>query len=384
MLMLRVFSLAMMILVLGSGTARAAAGLDSDENAALTYWQAFATLPRFTPPENQKLGECLTTPLDETARKMLTDAEYALKMLHRGVARRGCDWGMSYEEGILTRLPHADAARVLTALACLRGRLRFEAGQSAEAIDDLLAAMNLARHVSWDQSLTTGLVGYNIEHRAIETLAASLPKLNPTTLNDLKTRLDALPPFGSQGRALLTSEKESLEWFIRKVKEAKDKESLLASLSWVGISERENIGSSTNAASFLKACGGTAEGVIKLADELLPCHPAMAKMLDLPLEQFETQFHQESIKRAGNPLYKVFFSALAKVRQARARADVRRALLSAAIAVQVDGQDKLKSQLDPSVGRPFERIPFEGGFELRSKLIEPSGKPVMLTVGRRG
>jgi len=381
--MLRALSLAMTILVLPLQSALADASPDPGGNAALKYWQAFATLPKFTQAENQKIGECLTTPLDEPARKLLTNAEYSLQMLHRGAVLRGCDWGMSYKDGIFTRLPHADAARVLTSLACLRGRMRFEAGQSAEAIDDLLAAMTLGRHVSLDRSLITGLVGYNIEHRTIETLAHYLPKLNAKTIADLKTRLDALPPFGSQATALLTSEKESLDWFIRRVKETKDKESLLAFLSWVGMSEGMDRDASEKARAFLEECGGTAEGVIKFADELAPCHAMTAKMLDLPLDEFETEFKRESIKRAGNPVYKVFFPALAKVRQSRARADVRRALLSAAIAVQIDGQDALKDHLDPAVGGPFEYSSFQGGFELRSKLKGQDDKPVMLTVGHR-
>jgi hypothetical protein len=379
--MLRALSLAMTILVLPLESAYVDAGPDPVVNAALKYWQAFATLPKFTQAENQKIGECLTTPLDEPARTMLINAEYALRMLHRGAALRGCEWGTSYEQGVFTRLPHVDAARVLTSLACMRGRLRFEAGQSAEAIDDILAAMTLARHVSLDRSLITGLVGYNVEHRTIETLARYLPKLNAKTREDLKTRLDALPPFGSQATALLTSEKESLDWFIRKVKETKDKESLLAFLSWVGMSEGMDRDSGEKTRAFLEECGGTAEGVIKFADELAPCHALTAKMFDLPLDEFEKEFTRESIKRAGNPVYKLFFAALAKVRQSRARADVRRALLSAAIAVQIDGQKALKDHLDPAVGGPFEYSSFQGGFELRSKLKGQDDKPVTLTVG---
>jgi hypothetical protein len=78
------------------------------------------------------------------------------------------------------------------------------------------------------------------------------------------------------------------------------------------------------------------------------------------------------------------------------RADVRRALLSAALAVRLDGKGALKEHPDPIVGGPFEYVAFEGGFQLRSKwkvdekvrsrwkLDERFAKPVTLTVGRRG
>jgi hypothetical protein len=266
----------------------------------------------------------------------------------------------------------------------LRGRLRFEAGKSAVAIDELLDAMTLGRHVSKDRSIITGLVAYNIEHRAIEILARYLPRLDAKTMADLRTRLEALPPFGSQATALLTSERESLNWFIRRVKETKDKESLLSFLSWVGISEGVDRDSGEKARAFLEACGGTAEGVIKFADDLAPCYAKTAKMFDLPLADFEKEFQRESIKRAGNPVYQLFFPALAKVREARARADVRRALLSAAIAVQIDGPDSLKDHLDPALGGQFEYASFPGGFELRSQLKGQDGNPIRLTVGQRG
>jgi hypothetical protein len=357
---------------------------DPDGNAAQKYWQAFATLPTFTQAEKPKIGACVTTPLDEPARQMLTKADYALQMLHRGAALRHCDWGISYEDGFFTRLPHTEAARVLSSLACLRGRLRFEASQGAAAIDDLLAAMTLARHVSLDRSLMTGLAAYNMEHRAVEILARYLPSLDARTLAELRTRLDALPAFGSQATALLTEQKESLNWFIRKVKETKDKESLVAFLGWVGISEGVDRDSGEKARAFLEACGGTAENMIKFADELAPSYDMMAKMFDLPLDDFEREFKRESIKRAANPVYQVFFATLTNAREARARADVRRALFSAAIAVQIDGTDSLKNHSDPALGGRFEYASFPGGFELRSKLKGQNGNLITLTVGQRG
>ena len=138
------------------------------------------------------------------------------------------------------------------------------------------------------------------------------------------------------------------------------------------------------ARAFLQNCGGTAEGVIKFANETLPSYDLIAKKLELPLAEFEKEFERESAKQAGNPVYKAFFPALVKVRQAKARADVRRALLSAALAVQLDGKDALKDHADPVAGGMFDYVAFEGGFELRSKFKNEDNKPFSLSVGRRG
>ena len=219
--MLRALCLAMTILVLPLGYASADAPPDLGANAALKYWQAFAQLPKFTDAEEHKLNaESLTMPLDAHAREIVTKADYALRMMHRAAALPHCDWGIGYEDGIDILLPHAQAARTLSTLACLRARIRFEDGHNAEAIEDIVDAMTLGRHVSLDGSLITVLVNYAIEHRTSETLALYLPKLNAEMIKSLKTRLGALPPFGTPAEGLVPfEEKAGLDWLIRKIKE---------------------------------------------------------------------------------------------------------------------------------------------------------------------
>ena len=256
--MLRASCLAMTILLLPSVSGSADAATDPDGNAALKYWQAFATLPTFTEAENKKLAESLTTPLDDLARKIVTEAEYSLQMMHYGAAQPRCDWGMSHEEGIYTRLPQANAARVLSSLACLRARMRFEAGQGAEAIDDIVAGMTLGRHSSLTGTNLMLLSGYAIEHRMIETLALLLPKLDPRMIPDLKKRLAAIPKGMTTAESLATEEQYFLDWFIRTVKKAKDKESLLSVLAFIN-NEPEGgpRGSGEKARAFVEECGGT-------------------------------------------------------------------------------------------------------------------------------
>ena len=72
---------------------------DLGANAALKYWQAFATLPKFTAAEQTKLAAGpLAIPLDAQTRELVTQAEYALQMLHHGAALRHCDWGVGLED----------------------------------------------------------------------------------------------------------------------------------------------------------------------------------------------------------------------------------------------------------------------------------------------
>jgi hypothetical protein len=386
--MLRALGLAMAILVLPSEFASADTSPDLGANAALKYWQGFASLPPFTDAEQKKLGECLTMPLDAPARETLTKARYALLMMHFGAALPHCDWGIGYEDGVGTLLPYAKAARLMANLACLRARLRFEEGQSAEAIDDVIAAMTLGRHVSLGGINSLVLTSYAIEHRMSEVLALYLPKLDARMIKAVQRRLDALPPGGSPVTALKYEEQFALDWLVGKIKAAKDKESLLALLTKLCDSPEKG-------RAFFTECGGTTEGVLQLAEKTRQCYTRMAKRLDLPLDQFEKEWDREVKEQTTNQVFHWIFPALHKVRLMQLRADVRRALLSAALAVQLEGRDALKNHPDPVVGGPFAYVAFEGGFELRSqwqldnqlrskwKLDEGFAKPLTLAIGRR-
>jgi hypothetical protein len=381
--MFRALCLATMVVLLPPNAGFADAKLDSDGNAALKYWQAFATLPTFNDAENKKLAEVMTTPLDDLARKIVTDADYSLRMMHYGAMQPRCDWGVGHEEGIFTRLPQANAARVLASLACLRARMRIEAGQSALAIDDIVSGIALGRHCSLTGTNLMLLVGYAIEHRMIDVLALELLKLDTKLIPDLERRLAALPAGMTLAEATASEQRSFLDWFVRTVKKANDKESLLAALAFVD-NEPEGKPRSPGEKSraFVEECGGTVEGVLRYSEETRASYGQVRQMLSLPLNQFEKEFEIEAKKRAGNPVFKVFFPAIVKVRRAKARMDVRQAMLSTALGVRQNGLDALKNHADPVVGGPFDYHQFDGGFELRSKFMERDDKPVTLTIGQ--
>jgi hypothetical protein len=383
--MLRALFVVTMFLVLPWATARADGPADSGANAALQYWQAFAVMPTFTDAEQNKLtAEYLTMPLDAHARQIVDKSEYALRCMHRGAALPRCSWAIDWKaEGIDALLPQLNGARVLSTLACLRARMLFEKGQNTEAIDDIFAALALGRHASLDGSLIGILVGYSIESRVGEALAMYLPKLNAATTKDLQKRIDGSPAGARPATALRDCEENTLDWMERKIKEAKDKESLLVFLRKYGVSEGNADKADETARAFLAACGGDAAGLLKYIEQTRPSYARMAKSLDLPADQFEKDFERETKNQANNPVFKLVFPALSRFRIAQTRAEVRSALLRAALAVQIDGRDALKNHPDPVGGGAFEYIAFDGGYELRSKLKVAEDKPVALIVGTR-
>jgi hypothetical protein len=345
-------------------------------------------MPKFTDAEQTKLvAECLTMPLDAHARETVSKAEYAFKMMHQGAALPRCDWGIDWEaEGIEVLLPQMGAARALSSLACIRARMRFEEGRIAEALDDLVAATCMGRQVSQDGSLIGVLVGYHIEARMSEAVALHLPRLDNETIKKLKMRIDALPEGGNPAVGMRVCEEKTLDWFMNKVKSAKDQKGLVDVITPFALlaANPEGIkkGEQPSGQAMLDQLGGNAAAVLKFAEDTRPSYPLIAEKLTLPLGEFEKEFAVETKRQAGNPVFKLFFPAVAKVRQSQARAEIRRALLAAAFAVQLDGPDALNAHPDPVAGGPFEYTKFPGGFELRSK-FESQNAPLVLSVGRR-
>jgi hypothetical protein len=384
LIMVRVWCLATTVFLMPLSQAWADQPGDRDDNAALKYWQAIASLPKLKDADVQRINDqYLTIPLDAGVKEIVGKANYSLKLMKQGTALKRCDWGVPYEDGLSVLLPYLDGVRMLTSMACLRARLELEAGLKAAAIEDLAATLALARHISQGGLLIETVFGYSLEHRSSEALAVLLPKFDADLIKDLKARLSALPPPGNPAKAMPTEELSSLGWFVKEVKKTKSKEDLVALVEPLFVVENEGKkrAFAEKARAFVEECGGDKEGMLKFAEEAHPSYAVMAKKLDLPLDEFQKAFEEETKKQEKNPVFKVFFPAMAKVRQAKARADVRRALLMAALDVQLSGQDALKKHTDPVAGGPFEYIPFGGSFELRSKYKGQNDKPLMLTVG---
>src|SRR5438105_12265434 len=113
------FTFAAALTLLGAGRAQppAAHKLDLNQNAALKYWRAFASMPHLSEEEQEKLrGKAagLTTPLDAKAKDLIAKSSNALHELHNGAKVSQCAWGVTMEDGLSARLNELQAARALT------------------------------------------------------------------------------------------------------------------------------------------------------------------------------------------------------------------------------------------------------------------------------
>jgi hypothetical protein len=362
----------------------AAAKADLNANAALKYWRGFANLPKLDKDEQDKIiREAATMPLTPRVKEIVKLAQSSLHELYNGAAVPDCGWGLTEEDGVDAIVPELPAARVLVGLACLRARLRFEEGNNAPALDDVFAGLTLARHLSVDGAPVTLLVAMALENTTTEVLATYLPKLDAATLKGLSARLGKLPAGGNLAVAIAVEERIGCAWFEKKVRGIKDPNELVQLVGFLEAGEHtDKKDQIARGKAFLEACGGTVEGVAKMAEEVRPYYAAWVKKAMLPPAEFEKAMDADGKRMEKNPVFKLVFPALARLRQAEARLEVRRAMLKAAIAVQQDGKDALKNHPEPFGDGPFGHEVFDGGFELKSKL-KYTDKSWVLTVGKR-
>ena len=126
-------------------------------------------------------------------------------------------------------------------LACLKDRIDLADGHPADAVDDLLAAMTLGRHVA-DPIMVCLLVDHNIEYNAGDALALLLPKLDAATVKRIAEHIDKLPAAATIEQTLVTEREYFNGWSIRQLKEwertgVKDIKSRVR--SWIGSSPEE-------------------------------------------------------------------------------------------------------------------------------------------------
>jgi len=347
-----------------------AVNLQRAENAAVKYLRADAALRQsyaLAPDAAAKLEKALASPLDEEDEKLVAAAEDALVEFHHGAAVKRCDWAMSVEDGALANTAHRGAIMELVAVSGLRARLRFRYGDTPGAMDDALAAMAAARHLSVDGSLASVLFAYKLERAITGVLAQNLLRFSPEQLNELVSGFSTLPSGFSLGTAF-ESEKVRRNDLLTVVQAAKSRDELIEQLLKKAPALRSN---KELAGEIVDGCGGSVKGFVNCIDQQQAFYASWAPRFALPPEQFEKAYKADIEEFARtNPLIRQFTPALPRFRWAEAYNLTRRALLHAAIAVRRDGPKALNQHLDPYDQNPFSYIPVDGGFRLESRLTE--------------
>jgi hypothetical protein len=307
-------------------------------NALDVYREAFARLPTLTDDDNERLEDVATMPLDGLATDLVDRARPALDILVRGASISACDWGSTWTgEGFERAADLFGPGRRIVRLATLRARVAIEAGRFLPGINDAVAALTLGRRFGEGAVMIAQLVGMAIEHASIAAVAASLPRLDRASLTALDSRFLALAAVPD----LPTTIRAERAFFLGYVA-PRDPE------------EAAKIG------------------------PLTPWYDRLIAACNDPpaLDAMRSEARSDAAKDQ-------FFGSFDGYRGARTRADVKRSLFRAAIAVAGDGPAAIGRIPDPFDGRPFGLRTWSTGFELTSRFALDKKPNTALIVGKR-
>jgi len=349
-----------------------------DRNAAVQYLRAGVALRQnypLPPDAWVKLEQALEAPLSVEDEKLVAAASEALAEFQHGAESKFCDWQMSAEDGPFANTGHRGAVMELVAVSALRARIRLRDGDHKGAIADLLAAYAAARHLSLDGSIASVLIGYKLEREVTAVLQNAIALLTPAELETLESGLAGLPQ-GFTMQNAIAAEKLKRNDLIDIVENAHTHDQLISRVA--GIPSLAN--DRAKAQELVDGCGGSLAGVMNCIDKQRAFYGKWIANFGLPPETFQQQYDPDYARASiGNPILERFTPMLSRFRWAEAYNNTRRALLHAAVAVQLGGAKELSRYPDPSTGRPFNYIQSANGFVLES-LLKENGKPISLSV----
>jgi hypothetical protein len=365
--------------LIGAAAAAGGQGFRTDINPALRYYQALILAPDLSPADRDYLfqTEWRGQKLPERFGQLVTNYDKEFRAVREaGQATVPCDWGIDMSPGPETLLPHLGRLKSVAVTAKLRVLWELQNGNESEARDDLLATFALGRNASKDGTLIAVLVQIAIENIALNTVAENFHSFSAETLRQLADGFDAAPAGNSVADAIAGGEKACFhDWLERKIlqwqkenpgEDAKVMAKLRELLARMGAPDE------SNQLQAVIAAPGTSEGVLKLVRDQDRISQRAAEILALRHPAFEEQAKefQAEIEKS-DPLAALTFPPILKARPKEFRTEAKLAMLHAAVAYKLHGQEGLRSVNDPFGQGPFqfERFVFEGvdrGFRLTS------------------
>jgi len=341
------------------------------DNAALWYWVAFSEAEGV---DHSKLYHYWPPIINtDNVRSVLVEKRSTIvTLLHRGASQPACAWGVDRKlDGVMTLLTHLALARRSTRLAGVRAEYYFQQGEIDLAVDDLVTALTLGRHVSVDGSLMEVLVQMSISRLAQEVLVKNLYRLDRAQLLRLQEKLADLPPRQTVAQAF-TEEKGSVDWMENRVLEG-GIESLRDVLGKGVLSPKEY-------EYLVEKSGGTVEGFGRLAEQMRGYYDQSRHIATLGYDEVDhaTEELLKQIEGDDHPMAQTLPPGASKARQSELRHEAQTTMLHAMIAYQLGGPEALARITDPYDGKPFE-IEVDAkkpSVVLRSRMPHKGGDPI--------
>lgn len=335
-----------LVLALVLGCLQSAFGATTNETgAAELYRNAFEAVSQLGDEDRQLLGTCgqdgcwvVQTPLGDQTSNLLVRQQHTIELARQAARMPGVDWGIGAD--MSKAMDVVNAAPKLSALLVLQARHELRDGQADQAIDDLLAAMTISRHVGSEPLMVMKLGELSAMRMPLEALASELPTLPADILADLPQRLERLPKSATP---------------------------------------QDVIHGESRFAQQTAAAQGPA--VMMMVGALKGFYETCAENAALAPDEFAAVVDAEIAKAGKNAWAGIIGPSMKRQRQTTAAYETKWAMLLSAIAIQRDGAEALKEWSDPYGDGPFDIRPTDSGFELHGDLTVRD-KRITLRVGR--
>ena len=355
-------------------------------NPALIYWQASAKMPQIGSKEGRVLADVIAgkSPASEpTAAALIANAEPALKIFRRGAESTSvCDWGLMFEDGPLTVLPHTSRMQQLSRLALGKAQLLFAQHDNAAALGWILAARKAARHLASDDLLACTLIQFAIESAAISLTAAHALSLTEAERLSHLGEVRKLPTLRSVSQSM-KGEKIFIDWVanefahldgnplpLRPEKASEDAASALPQTSDEDMK-----------ALYNQLTKSTAS---QLIDETQQYFNQAGAACELPWPQGSKELARiaAEVKANGNTLARILYPELAPSLERELRLATEAAMLSAALELgEKLTPGSLSGHVDALLGQPLNVKAEAQGFIITTTPANGM-RPLSLKIGR--
>ena len=352
-----------------------------DINPALIYWKEFLVMAGN--PNNDEVEPNHDKPAIDSEYEKVVQAydEHFRRLAKARQMTVPCDWGGDNTEGPSLLLPHLEHAKRTSQIARLRVRYYLEKGRPDKAVEDLLTAFTLARHVGQELYLINVLVEIAMNGILLDAIAESFHLFPDDALKQLESGLKRLPKGGSVASTITMERNFMAGWMEKEIKDVLESVGGDEVKALPILEEKvKTFGAAENGVSFgrMKTSIGDTNGLLKLLRVIYPYYDEAQRLFAPPpqesLDAVET--FMKKVEKSDNPFVTLFFPALRKSQLKELGNRVRMAMLDAAIAYKLDSKTGLERVADPFSSGPFKmtRVLYKGkdrGFVLTSKFKDP-------------
>ena len=288
-----------------------------DINPALIYWKEFLVMAGN--PNNDEVEPNHDKPaIDSEYEKAVRAYDEHFRRLAK--ARQmtvPCDWGGDNTEGPSLLLPHLAYAKRTSQIARLRVRYYLEKGRPDKAVEDLLTAFTLARHVGQELYLINVLVEIAMNGILLDAIAESFHLFPDDALKQLESGLKRLPKGGSVASTITMERNFMAGWMEKEIKDVLESVGGDEVKALPILEEKvKTFGAAENGVSFgrMKTSIGDTNGLLKLLRVIYPYYDEAQRLFAPPpqesLDAVET--FMKKVEKSDNPFVTLFFPALRK------------------------------------------------------------------------